>query len=58
MSWRTIVISECAKLDYQMGFLVVRRSDTSLMIKHNVGVSTEHVYEVKKIDSDFFMDEL
>lgn len=28
MSWRTIVISECAKLDYQMGFLVVRRSDT------------------------------
>lgn len=30
----------------------------SLMIKHNVGVSTEHVYEVKKIDSDFFMDEL
>lgn len=28
MSWRTIVISECAKLDYQMGFLVVRRSET------------------------------
>lgn len=28
-----------------------------LMIKHNVGVSTEHVYEVKRIDSDFFEDE-
>lgn len=31
---------------------------TKLMIKHNIGVSTEHVYEVKKIDSDFFADEL
>lgn len=27
MSWRTIVISSTAKLDYQMGFLVVRRDD-------------------------------
>ena len=27
---------------------------TRLMIKHNVGVSVEHVYEVKKVDSDFF----
>lgn len=29
-----------------------------LMIKHNVGVSVEQVYEVKKIDTDFFIDEL
>ncbi|MDD6154986.1 MAG: restriction endonuclease [Eubacteriales bacterium] len=29
-----------------------------LMIKHNVGVSVEHTYEVKRIDSDFFNDEL
>lgn len=29
-----------------------------LMIRHNVGVSTEHVYEVKRIDGDFFEDEL
>lgn len=29
-----------------------------LMIRHNVGVSTEHIYEVKRIDSDFFEDEL
>lgn len=27
---------------------------TRLMIKHNVGVSIEEVYEVKRIDSDFF----
>lgn len=27
MGWRTVVISNNAKLDYQMGFLVVRRSD-------------------------------
>ena len=31
---------------------------TRLMIKHNVGVSIEHVYEVKRLDSDFFADEL
>lgn len=29
-----------------------------LMIRHNVGVSLEHSYEVKRIDSDFFEDEL
>lgn len=28
MSWRTVVISNTAKLDYQMGFLVVRKEET------------------------------
>lgn len=27
MSWRTVVISSTAKLDYQMGFLVIRKED-------------------------------
>ena len=31
---------------------------TRLMIKHNVGVSIEHTYEVKRLDTDFFTDEL
>ena len=31
---------------------------TRLMIKHNVGVSVEEVYEVKKIDSDFSAEEI
>ncbi len=31
---------------------------TKLMIKHNVGVSLEQVYEVKRIDTDFFLEEL
>ena len=31
---------------------------TKLMIKHNVGVSIEHSYDIKRIDSDFFTDEL
>lgn len=31
---------------------------TRLMIRHNVGVSVEHVYEVKKVDSDFFSEGL
>ena len=29
-----------------------------LMIRYNLGVSVEHVYEVKRIDSDFFNDEI
>ncbi|MCH5272783.1 MAG: type II CRISPR-associated endonuclease Cas1 [Lachnospiraceae bacterium] len=29
MSWRTVVIASSAKLDYQMGYLVVRREDTT-----------------------------
>ena len=31
---------------------------TRLMIKHNVGVSVEQVYEVKRLDTDFFTEEL
>ena len=27
MSWRTVVISSSAKLDYQLGFMVIRRAD-------------------------------
>ena len=27
MSWRTVVISSSAKLDYQLGFMVIRKSD-------------------------------
>ena len=27
MSWRTVVISNSAKLDYQMGYMVVRREE-------------------------------
>ena len=38
--------------------LVDGNSLARLMIKHNLGVSVEHVYEVKRIDSDFFADEL
>lgn len=30
----------------------------SLMIKYNLGVSIEQVYEIKRIDSDFFSDSL
>ncbi len=30
---------------------------TNLMIEYNLGVSTETVYEIKRIDTDFFSDE-
>ena len=29
MSWRTVVISSTAKLDYQMGYLVIRKDDVT-----------------------------
>ena len=38
--------------------LVDGSSLTQLMIKHNVGVSLEQVYEGKRIDTDFFAEEL
>lgn len=31
---------------------------TNLMIDHNLGVSTESVYEIKQVDMDFFSDEV
>ncbi len=31
---------------------------TKLMIKYNLGVAVDHVYEVKRIDSDFFNEDL
>ncbi len=36
--------------------LVDGKQLTKLMIKFNLGVSVEHVYEVKKLDTDFFTD--
>ena len=30
---------------------------TKLMIEYNLGVSTETMYEIKKLDTDFFNDE-
>ena len=29
MSWRTVVISSTAKLDYQMDYLVIRKDDVT-----------------------------
>lgn len=36
--------------------LVDGKQLTKLMINYNLGVSVEHVYEVKRIDSDFFSE--
>lgn len=38
MSWRIVVVSECAKLDYQMGFLVVRKKETTKIHLSEIGV--------------------
>lgn len=31
---------------------------TELMLTHNLGVSTKHVFEVKALDSDYFLGNL
>lgn len=38
--------------------LIDGKALTKLMIKYNLGVSVEQVYEVKRIDTDFFNDSL
>lgn len=38
MSWRTVVISSSAKLDYQMGFLVIRKSEITKIHLSEVGM--------------------
>lgn len=36
MSWRTIVISKSAKLDYQMGYMVVRQENTTKIFLNEI----------------------
>lgn len=38
MSWRTIVVSSSAKLDYQLGFLVVRKDTTTKVHLNEISV--------------------
>ncbi|MDE6750190.1 MAG: CRISPR-associated endonuclease Cas1, partial [Lachnospiraceae bacterium] len=38
MSWRTVVVSSSAKLDYQMGYLVVRRDVTTKIHLSEIGL--------------------
>ncbi len=38
MSWRTVVVSKSAKLDYQLGFLVVRQDTTTKIHIGEIGV--------------------
>ena len=37
MSWRTVVISNNAKLDYQIGYLVVRGESTTKIHLNEIG---------------------
>lgn len=36
MSWRTIVVSKSAKLDYQMGYMVVRQEETTKIFVNEI----------------------
>ena len=38
MSWRTVVISSNAKLDYQLGFLVIRKNETKKISISEIGI--------------------
>ena len=46
MSWRTVVISKSAKLDYQMGFMVVRQAET---IKIHIGEISNVIIETTAV---------
>lgn len=36
MSWRTVVVSKSAKMDYQMGFMVVRQEETTKIFMKDI----------------------
>lgn len=38
MSWRTVVISSCAKLDLQMGYMVVRSNATTKIPLNEISI--------------------
>lgn len=38
MSWRTVVISKSAKLDYQMGYMVVRQEETTKIFLNEISI--------------------
>lgn len=38
MSWRTVVISKSAKLDYQMGYMIVRQEETTKIFLNEISV--------------------
>ena len=37
--------------------LLMETNSRSLMIDHNVGVSIEKTYEIKRVDSDYFAED-
>ena len=55
MSWRTVVISQNAKLDYQLGYLVVRGQDThnSVKIEENTGTLFSRLIDYMKLISSY-----
>ena len=38
MSWRTVIISNQAKLDYKMGFMVVRGEETKRVVIDEIAI--------------------
>lgn len=46
MSWRTVVVSNSAKLDYQMGFLVVRKETTTKIHLNEISVLSGKLNDV------------
>ena len=55
----TAKFSEGAQASADKQHIVLVDGDrlTKLMIKHNLGVSTFHTYEIKKLDTDFFNED-
>lgn len=59
MSWRTVVISQNAKLDYQLGYLVVRGQDThKIHLNEIIGVKILTLVNIKSYLSENELIEL
>ena len=44
MSWRTVIISSAAKLDYQMGYLVIRKDDVTKIHLSEIENSNDRIH--------------
>ena len=58
MSWRTVVIASRCKLDYKMGFMVVRAEETKKIfldeIYANFDLYLLYLYDIIVLDTSYY----
>lgn len=61
MGWRTVVVSKSSKLDYKLGYMVVRDSEETILV-HISGISVliienKKMFETNEYESVIVLDE-